>query len=267
MGLVPNSRGIRAGVVGFAAAGLATSGIATTVAASSSPFDDPQTPTAVVRQALTEAQPSAPVPATELEARDCLTTITGLGPANSARIRPRMRQVVVTVGKGRKSSYSTVQGWRKDAAGCWNLEWSRAGRNGYTGWHPRPWDGSGYSPIGVYRLSDAGGRLPNPGTRLPYHHQPEYWSRGGFKMNDDAVQVFNYVVAINFNRYPGRSPRDLSRPNPNIPDGGIWFHVGGGGATRGCISLPESDMIMAMEWLDPGQRPVMVMGPKKALRR
>lgn len=199
-------------------------------------------------------------------ARECATTIPGLGSVTGARIKPRTTQVIVTAGKARKSSFSTIQGWRK-ADGCWQLDWSRPGRNGYAGWHPKPWDGSGLSPIGVYRLTDAGGRLPNPGTRLPYSHQPQYWSRGGFKMGEDVVQVFNYVVAINFNRFPGRSPRDLARPNPRIPDGGIWFHVSGAGATRGCVSLPQPDMIMAMNWLDPTQRPVMVMGPKRVLRR
>lgn len=223
----------------------------------------------LVAGGLMVAGAAGAVPAWEAapsQSRECSSTIPGLGAVTGARIKPRTSQVVVTAGKARKSSLSTIQGWRK-VDGCWQLDWSRPGRNGNAGWHPRPWDGSGLSPIGVYRLTDAGGRLPNPGTRLPYSQQPQYWARGGFKMNEDDIQVFNYVVAINFNRFPGRSPRDLARPNPRIPDGGIWFHVSGGGATRGCVSLPQPDMIMAMNWLDPTQRPVMVMGPKRVLRR
>lgn len=197
---------------------------------------------------------------------ECLESISGLGPRTSGEIRSSTRQAIVARGRSVRSSFSTLDFWRR-IDGCWTRDYSRAGRNGYAGWHRRPWDGSGLSPIGTYRLTDAGGRLPNPGTRLPYDHSPQWWGSGGFRMNNSAVQVFNYVVAINFNRYAGRSPRDLARPNARIPDGGIWFHVSGSGATRGCISLPQRDMIEAMRWLDPSMRPVMVMGPASWLRR
>lgn len=165
-----------------------------------------------------------------------------------------------------RSSYATVQYWRK-SAGCWRLERSVAARNGYAGWHPRPWDGSGYSPIGVFGLTDAGGRLRNPGTRLPYHHGPKSYAAGGYRMNNNSTQMFDYVVAVNFNRYVGRPPRDDGRPNPKIPDGGIWFHVAGAGATRGCISVSKPEMIWALRWLDPAARPAMVMGPASRLAR
>lgn len=183
-----------------------------------------------------------------------------------ARIPARTAQIVLTVGKGDRSSVSTVQFWSR-RAGCWQLDHAARARNGYAGWHPHPWDGSGYSPIGVFSLTDAGGRLPNPGTKMPYHYGPKSYVSGGYRMNDNATQVFDYVVAVNFNRYTGRPPRDDGRPNPRIPDGGIWFHVGGAGATRGCISISKGEMVLALAWLDPAARPMMVMGPAARLAK
>ena len=74
--------------------------------------------------------------------------------------------------------------------------------------------------------------------------------------------VFDYVVAINFNRVPGRSPLDMKRPDPSIKDGGIWLHVAGRGATRGCISVSRQEMRKTLRWLDPAADPVIVMGPR-----
>lgn len=196
----------------------------------------------------------------------CRTRPGGVGWRAARKIPARSLQAVVAVGRSHRSSYSSVQFWSK-RDGCWRMDHAVAGRNGYAGWHPRPWDGSGLSPIGVYGLTDAGGRLPNPGTKLPYHHGPKSYASGGYRMNSNRNQVFDYVVAVNFNRYVGRPPRDDGRPNPRIPDGGIWFHTAGAGATRGCISVSKSEMVRALKWLNPAARPMMVMGPAAALAR
>ena len=91
-------------------------------------------------------------------------------------------------------------------------------------------------------------------------------NRAGFQGPPGGEWVFDYVVAINFNRVPGRSPLDLTRPNPKIKDGGIWLHVAGRGATRGCVSISRAQMRTMLRWLDPDQRPVIVMGPRGVLR-
>lgn len=200
------------------------------------------------------------------QAASCAVVPAGLGSATAAKVAARTTQIVLTVGKGIRSSYSAVQFWSKEA-GCWRMDHSTSGRNGYAGWHPHPWDGSGYSPIGMFSLTDAGGRLPNPGTKLPYHYGPKAYASGGYRMNNNPAQVFDYVVAVNFNRYKGRHPRDDGRPDPRTPDGGIWFHVAGAGATRGCISIPKKEMVLALRWLNPAARPIMVMGPAARLAR
>lgn len=171
----------------------------------------------------------------------------------------RHTQALIATGHGRHSSYATLTRWSyRD--GCWTKVASTPARNGARGWHHRPWDYSYFSPIGTFTLTDAGGRLAAPpGTRLPYHH-----SRSGF--TGPSPGVFDYVVAINFNRVPGRSPLDLTRPDPRIKDGGIWLHVSGAGATRGCISISKKQMRATLRWLDPKAEPVVVMGPRSQIR-
>lgn len=179
------------------------------------------------------------------------------------RVDPtRHQQVLIARGQAKRSSYTHVSRWEyRD--GCWRSLGTVPARNGARGWHPRPWDYSYFSPIGTFGLTDAGGRLPKPrGTSLPYHH-----SRSGFQGPPGGEWVFDYVVAINFNRVPGRSPLDLERPNPKIKDGGIWLHVAGRSATRGCISVSRPHMRTILRWLDPDRRPVIVMGPRGVLRR
>jgi L,D-peptidoglycan transpeptidase YkuD (ErfK/YbiS/YcfS/YnhG family) len=178
------------------------------------------------------------------------------------RVAPgRHQQVLIARGHGRRSSHATLSRWEY-REGCWTKIDAVPARNGARGWHRRPWDYSYLSPIGIFGLTDAGGRLPAPaGTELPYHH-----SRRGFQGPPGGEWVFDHVVAINFNRVPGRSPLDLERPNPRIHDGGIWLHVNGRAATRGCVSVSRHQMAVVLRWLDPDRRPVIVMGPRGVLR-
>ncbi|MCU0277260.1 MAG: hypothetical protein MUF33_00045 [Candidatus Nanopelagicales bacterium] len=179
------------------------------------------------------------------------------------RVDPgRHQQVIIAMGRSKRSSYTRVSRWQFDGA-CWVKVGSTPARNGARGWHRRPWDYSYLSPIGTFGLTDAGGHLPKPrGTGLPYDHD-----RSGFTGPPGRAWVFDYVVAINFNRVPGRSPLNLYRPNPKINDGGIWLHVSGPAATRGCISISRRQMRKTLRWLDPADRPVMVMGPRSVLSR
>ncbi|MEI6621517.1 MAG: L,D-transpeptidase family protein [Actinomycetes bacterium] len=207
---------------------------------------------------------AATVPA---PAVSCQTTVGGAGPTFLAKIGPTTKQVVVVSGDSRGSSYNRIRFWTKLADNCWVKVRAMAGRNGYTGWSKTPVDGSGLSPIGVFGLTDAGGRKKNPGSKLPYHYNAGTWDQYGYRMNSNRVQVFDYVVAINFNRFAGKPPRDMNRPNPKIHDGGIWFHVGGAGATRGCVSVTEAQMIWTLQWLDPTAQPKIIMGNRQALAR
>jgi len=219
-------------------------------------------PLAVVVPGAAAAAVSDPAPTTPTT---CLTSVPSIGPSYAKKVSDKTSQLVVVRGKKKKSSYNKVEYWERDA-GCWSLVKLVSGRNGAAGWSKKATDGSLLSPVGVFSLTDAGGRLPNPGTTLPYHYGPQAYSKFGYRMNNKTVQVFDYVVAINFNRNIGKPPRDEGRPNPKIRDGGIWFHVSGAGATRGCVSVKEANMAWTLRWLKPGKQPMIVMGPKTTIK-
>ena len=63
------------------------------------------------------------------------------------------------------------------------------------------------------------------------------------------VPAYSYgaVIAYNSARTPGLGSA-------------IFLHVGTGGATAGCVSLPASQLLEVLRWLDPSQQPRIVMG-------
>jgi L,D-peptidoglycan transpeptidase YkuD (ErfK/YbiS/YcfS/YnhG family) len=74
------------------------------------------------------------------------------------------------------------------------------------------------------------------------------------------------VIAINYNRQPGTTPLDWTRPLGAARGGGIWFHVDHGGPTHGCVSLAREHMKALLRALDPDRGPVVVMGDAASLR-
>lgn len=223
-------------------------------------------PVLLIGAPLAIALPASAAPASATPgARACATSLPTLKATYAAKVPATTNQLIVVRGKAKRSSYNKVEYWAR-SAGCWSLVRAVKGRNGYAGWSKKPTDGSGLSPIGAYTLTDAGGRLQNPGTTLPYHYGPQSYAGFGYRMNRKPVQVFDYVVAINFNRYIGTPPRDERRPNPKIRDGGIWFHVNGAGATRGCVSVSRPKAAWTLRWLTPSEKPMIIMGPASMLK-
>jgi L,D-peptidoglycan transpeptidase YkuD (ErfK/YbiS/YcfS/YnhG family) len=139
--------------------------------------------------------------------------------------------------------------------------------------------GSGTTPAGTYRLTEAFGIEPDPGTRLPYLHVgPDDWwvadnnsryynshrrgSQGGFDTSLPESHVngserlvthrttYRYAVVIDFNRRPAVRYRGAA----------IFLHVNGSGATQGCVSVPESAMVQLLRWLDPAAKPRIAIG-------
>ncbi|MEI7033901.1 L,D-transpeptidase family protein [Streptomyces pratensis] len=208
------------------------------------------------------APPSAPPAARP-------TAIPGLGPRTAARIPEEARQVLVVTGEGVDANQSSVvlyssegpaSGWEA-AAGPWKAH------NGMAGWTDHHVAGDLRSPTGVYSLTDAGGRHPDPGALLPYDEDPRFAVDGEGFFGEPLEGSFDYVVAINYNRREGASPLDRTRPLGLERGGGIWLHVDHGGPTQGCVSLPEQRMKELLRTLDPVRRPVIVMGDAETLSR
>ncbi|MCK7625716.1 hypothetical protein MUU72_21875 [Streptomyces sp. RS10V-4] len=188
--------------------------------------------------------------------------LAGVGPALRSRVPADARQAVVVRGAGADSPDATVTLYDKGANG-WRPQGSWPAHNGRRGWTADHHEGDQRSPIGVFALTDAGGVLPDPGSRLPYTHSaaftpPSYWSR-------TTRHDFDYVVAIDYNRVPGTSPLDPTRPLGQAKGGGVWLHLDHGSGTSACVSVAKPAMAALLRALDPARHPVVVMGDQAHL--
>ncbi|MBI0293038.1 L,D-transpeptidase family protein [Streptomyces sp. PRKS01-29] len=190
----------------------------------------------------------------------------GVGPGTWAGVPRRSRQVLVVTGRHLDSPMSTAVLYEHTGAG-WRAGASRAAHNALHGWTHHHREGDLRSPIGVYTLTDAGGRLPDPGTRLPYDRSARFTASGTGFEGEPLSGSFDHVIAIDYNRRPGTSPLDRTRPLGPDRGGGIWLHIDHGGPTRGCVSLTEDAMKELLRALDPDRAPVVVMGDAASLER
>ncbi|WP_369142367.1 hypothetical protein [Streptomyces sp. R44] len=202
---------------------------------------------------------SAPVPAPR---------IPGIGPATHALVPDGTTQVLVATGPTADSSTATVTLYRRDRAGRWTETagpWR--GHNALQGWTDDHTAGDLRSPIGVFRIGDAGGLLPDPGSRLPYDQDDQFEISGTGLSGEPLEGSFDHVIAIDYNRVPGRTPLDQERPLGEEKGGGVWIHVDHGGPTQACIALDREALRELLRALDPAAEPVVVMGPAPVLAR
>ena len=73
-------------------------------------------------------------------------------------------------------------------------------------------------------------------------------------MHQTPAYRYGVVIAYNTARTPGRGSA-------------IFMHVAHTGATSGCASLPESELLAVLRWLDPRDAPRIIMGPLAAVTR
>ncbi|WP_460066118.1 L,D-transpeptidase family protein [Streptomyces sp. YKOK-I1] len=220
------------------------------------------------------APPSTPSSLPEVSLQDAPKTVErqlpqelpGLGPKTLAEVPSETRQAVVVTGQDENSSQSTVVLYTRTDDG-WRAGASWAAHNARDGWSDHHMAGDLRSPIGVFGLTDAGGLLPDPGSRLPYDRSGSFTVSGTGFEGEPLAGSFDYVIAINYNRTPGTSPLDPTRPLGTGRGGGIWLHVDHGGPTHGCVSLREDRMKELLRALDPDLDPVVVMGDAASLSR
>jgi L,D-peptidoglycan transpeptidase YkuD (ErfK/YbiS/YcfS/YnhG family) len=194
----------------------------------------------------------------------CATTIPGIGPQTWAKMKRRSSQAIVVRGYSKRSDENNTELWQR-TDGCWVKVGGWWGLNGFKGWHKTPWTGSLRTPKGVYGLTSTGGRKRNPGTTMPYHYGPKYWEKGGYKIHYPK-QIYNFVIAMNYNRYNKKPPRVTRQPDPTMSSG-YWFHTRGLGSTRGCVSMTKKQIRATLQWMEPSQKPQAIMGPERWLAR
>ncbi|MGY1857119.1 L,D-transpeptidase family protein, partial [Modestobacter sp. SYSU DS0290] len=125
-------------------------------------------------------------------------------------------------------------------------------------------EGSSTTPAGTYPLTEAFGRLPNPGTAMPWFQSDtqDWWdgnpssptynlhvrrssSPGGASENlYGSGPVYDYAVNIGYNL--GRVPGAGSA---------IFLHVSNGRPTAGCVSMDREALAGLLRWLRPDAEP------------
>ena len=176
---------------------------------------------------------------------------------------------------GMRTTHATARTYRRDGDRWRVVRRAMPARVGYSGlsWPKRRHAGDGTTPLGNYEFVYGFGSQPDPGmtgfawrrlksdscwagTRTRYNRwvrrepcapgDEDIWSFRGLQYRYSAVIDFNYDRPVY-----GRGA-------------GIFLHVNGAGATAGCVSLRESDLLPVLRWMRPGTR--ILIGPVSWLR-
>ena len=169
---------------------------------------------------------------------------------------------------------ASLQAWDRTASG-----WQPVGAPvqawlGYAGLTNDAREGFDGTPIGSFGLTQAFGNDPDPGAKLPYFQSgdDDWWSGDVLSPTYNTHQrcaeatcafdtaasenlgaagwVYGYAVVIDYNTRPA------------IPGKGSAFflHVTENKPTQGCVSIPQPDLVRILRWLDPDQRPRILIG-------
>lgn len=157
---------------------------------------------------------ASPSPSSDISAEAAARQLPGVGPKTLGRIPAGTEQVVLVTGRGANSPVSSLALYERTDDG-WEETVSWAAHNALRGWSDHHMAGDLRSPIGVYSLTDAGGLLKDPGTKLSYDHGSGFVSPGTGFEGEPLAGSFDYVIAINYNRQPGTSPS--TGPAPSAP--------------------------------------------------
>jgi L,D-peptidoglycan transpeptidase YkuD (ErfK/YbiS/YcfS/YnhG family) len=166
----------------------------------------------------------------------------------------------------------TASGWVR-SLGPWT---ARIGRNGFAPSGAKR-EGDGRTPTGSYGFSFFFGVDPKPsGIRYSWRHAYTYdvW--------DDDPSSSRYNLWTDLHRYSaGRSPEPMhNSPSYNYAaviayntarkpglGSAIFLHVSHGTPTAGCVSIPQSDVLKVLRWLNPSLHPRIIMGTKSGITK
>ncbi|WP_143050047.1 L,D-transpeptidase family protein [Asanoa ishikariensis] len=189
------------------------------------------------------------------------------------------RQVVVVYNSGYGTSYASMETFEK-TNGVWRAKFGKmSARIGSKGFSENHEEGVATTPTGVYSFgSTMYGVRADPGVKYKYHklvtddwwnENPDSAAYNSFEHGNDPggfsealweeVPQYNYFAVINYN-----IPVKVATP---ARGSGIFLHVMGSGATAGCVSLTQTNLLRVLEWLDPDANPRIVMAPSQNLDR
>jgi L,D-peptidoglycan transpeptidase YkuD (ErfK/YbiS/YcfS/YnhG family) len=207
------------------------------------------------------------------------------------------RQLVVVTGVSKTSTYATLRTYQLGADGKWTAKFAAMpARNGYKGWvaGSRRVQNTGTTPQGTYWITGAFGLKVNPGTKLTYRHADanDYWvgdnrdpktynlfqplaspkrtwriseaeKLSAYPTQYEAAAVigFNQPAASTVTYDAAHGEYVTSHPVSVVKGSAIFLHVNGAGSTAGCVSISRANLLSVLKWLDPAQKPRIVMAP------
>lgn len=219
-------------------------------------------------------------------------------PSRLAHVGPA-EQIIVVTADSWTSTHAVLRAYEQTADGWRPVISATPARLGWSGLvlAGERRQGTGKTPAGTFAIPAAFGRLPDPGTALPYRqfdrtdawtydprHPSTYnvfqtadrtWrSYGGYveRLWEYGSQ-YRYVAVLDFNlpdgpvRTGADGVRRVSRPANTRAGGGIFLHVSNGTKTAGCIAIPQERMRAILRWLDPAKHPRIVVGPLSVITR
>jgi L,D-peptidoglycan transpeptidase YkuD (ErfK/YbiS/YcfS/YnhG family) len=181
-------------------------------------------------------------------------------------------QVVTVVAPRAGATTAELTAWQRGAAG-WSVALGPVPARIGSGGVGAVREGSTRTPVGVFGLTEAFGRAPDPGTRLPYRvvdgddwwvsdvRSPRYnrYARCAPSTCDfdetagenlvAAGPAYDHAVVIDHNR--GGTPGAGSA---------FFLHVSTGAATAGCVAIDGDSLAALMRWLDPAASPRIAIG-------
>lgn len=185
--------------------------------------------------------------------------IPGVGPETMAQLPSDSQQVIVASSPRASDDSSTVVLYEYTEKG-WSRVKSFSSHNGKAGWRENRREGDETTPAGVFSVSDAGGTLKDPGSKLPYTQDSNMSESAVSVYGPEYSGVFDYVIAVDYNRVKGTPPTNQERPMGREKGGGIWLHVDHGKGTHGCVTVTEDDMRWLLRRLDPEKNPHVIFG-------
>ena len=183
-------------------------------------------------------------------------------------------QLITVTASSPSATSGTLRAWQKSANGSWRVVYGPVkawvGSSGIG----KASESSSRTPLGTFTLTEAFGRLDDPGTALPYHKTGpnDWWVSDMRAASYNTMQTcaktscpfntqvsehlqsitpyYNYAVVMDVNR------------SPVVPGAGSAFflHVSVGKPTAGCVAIDSSTLVSIMRWLDPAQHPRIATG-------